>query len=75
MATLYASTTAIRAEAAKLDPVKVFLTIVLLPMFVLGWTARFAWVAFSLLWTGAVYGWRTASKRVDAAARQSPPAG
>lgn len=66
MATLYASTEAIRREAAQLDPVKVFLTLLLVVPFVLGWTLRFAWVAFSLLWTGAVQGWRTAAEQIEA---------
>lgn len=55
----------IRAEAARLDPVKVFITLFLLPFFVVGWTVRFVWVAFSLAWTGAMHGWRVASKQID----------
>lgn len=77
MATLYASTESIRREAAQLDPVKVFLTLLLVVPFVLGWTLRFAWVAFSLLWTGGVQGWRAATEQIDArqAAAKRPEGG
>lgn len=68
MATIYASADAIRAEARALDPVKVLITLFLLPFFVVGYAARLAWILVALTWTGAVYGWRTASQRVDAKA-------
>jgi hypothetical protein len=72
MTTLYANADAIRAEARELDPVKVLLTLVLLPFFVVGFSARFAWVVISMVWTGCVYGWRVASKRVDPAGAHRP---
>lgn len=65
MVSLYANAEAIRKEARQLDPVKVLITLLLVVPFVLGWTARFVWVVVSLLWTGCVYGWRSATARVD----------
>lgn len=65
MVSLYASIDAVRAEARQLDPVKVLITLVLLPFFVVGFAARLVWVVIALTWTGCVYGWRAASARVE----------
>lgn len=66
MATLYASIESVRREARTLDPLKVLITLICAIPFALGWVVRLAWVLFSLLWTGAVYGWRQASAQLDA---------
>lgn len=63
---LYASTAQIRAEAAKLDPLKVLITLVLIVPYILGWTARIVWILIALLWTGGVYGWRKAQAQIEA---------
>lgn len=73
MATLYASAEAIRREARDLDPLKVLVTLVCLVPFVAFYAARIAWVLISLLWTGGVHGWRTASQHLEA--RRSPTGG
>lgn len=56
----------VRAEAAKIDPVKVAVTLLMVVPFVLGWlaakTVRAVWAAVSWLWAAAVVGWRTASQ-------------
>lgn len=73
MVTLYAQIADVREEAAKLDPVKVFLTLVGLPFFVLFFLARFAWMVPAFLWTSGFYGWRQAEKFIKA--RTAEPAG
>jgi len=69
--TLYANTRQIREEAAQLDPVKVLITLVLIVPFLLGFTARFVWVALALCWTGVFHGWRTATDTLNS--RKEPP--
>jgi hypothetical protein len=57
----------VRAEAAKIDPVRVVITLLMVVPFVLGWlaaqTVRASWVVVSWLWAAAVVGWRTAYGR------------
>lgn len=65
MTTLEGTADAIRAEASKLDPLKVLVTLIALIPFLLGWSARIVWVLVSLLWGGAVVGWRKATEQID----------
>jgi hypothetical protein len=53
----------ISKEAAKLDPRKVAVTILVVVPFMLGWTVRKLWLALAFLWTAAVVGWREAAPR------------
>lgn len=74
MATIYGTADRLRAEAVTLDPLKVLITLLVTPFFVVGWAARLAWVIIALVWTGAVHGWRLADEQVkarEAAARGS----
>jgi len=66
MTTLNATADAIRSEARQLDPLKVLVTLIALVPFLLGWTARIVWVLISLLWGGAVVGWKTAHGQIEA---------
>lgn len=70
---VYDQVTSIRTEAAKLDPFKVFITLFLLPFFLVGWSVRMVWVVIALAWAGAAHGWRSASKQIEA--RQGAPTG
>lgn len=65
MATLYATADQVYRESIKLDPMKVFLTLLLVIPFVIGWSARVVWVLIALLWTGVALGWKTASGQID----------
>lgn len=60
----------VRAEAKELDPVKVALTLLFVPFFVIGWAVRMVvracWAVFSLVWSAVVVGWRTAGPPVVA---------
>ena len=66
MTTLYATVDRIRAEANQLDPVKVLITLLVAPLWVVGWALRLAWVVPALMWTGAVQGWRVADEQIKA---------
>lgn len=66
---LYGQAEHIKREAAQLDPLKVAITVLLVVPFVLGYTVRLVWVLISLLWVGAVHGWRVASAQVEARQR------
>ena len=54
----------VRDEARQLDPVRVVLTLLMVPFFVLGWVAAkvvaVCWALVAFGWTAAVVGWRTA---------------
>lgn len=54
----------VRQESRQLDPVKVLLTLLMVPFFVLGWSAaqvvRVCWTLVAWTWTAAVVGWRSA---------------
>lgn len=63
---VYADVSSIRAEAAKLDPVKVALTLAAIVPFVLFFVLRFAWMVPAYLWTSGVHGWRQADKVLHA---------
>ncbi|MBX6382174.1 MAG: hypothetical protein IRZ07_04240 [Microbispora sp.] len=52
----------IDAEARKLDPARVLLTVLAVIPFVLGWLLGKAWLVVAWLWTAAVVGWREACK-------------
>lgn len=66
MASLYADVASIRDEAAKLDPVKVFMTLCGLPFFALFFVVRFVWMVPAFLWTAGIYGWRQADGLIRA---------
>ncbi|HVQ96124.1 MAG TPA: hypothetical protein VMU51_34205 [Mycobacteriales bacterium] len=55
----------IEEEAARLDPVRVVLTLLAVVPFVVGWLVRkatvAAWVVLSWAWTAALVGWRLAA--------------
>jgi hypothetical protein len=57
----------VRAEARRIDPAKLLLTVLALLPFLLGWvaaqTVRGTWVALSWTWAAMVVGWRTAYGR------------
>jgi hypothetical protein len=59
----------VRAEAKRIDPAKVLLTLLFAVPFVLGWlaaqTVRATWIVVSWLWAAVVVGWRTAYGRTD----------
>lgn len=59
----------VRAEAKRIDPAKVLLTVLFAVPFVLGWlaaqTVRATWTIVSWLWAAVVVGWRTAYGRAD----------
>jgi hypothetical protein len=61
----------VRAEAKRIDPAKVVLTLLFAIPFVLGWlaaqTVRATWTVTSWLWAALVVGWRTAYGRADGA--------
>lgn len=56
----------IEREARQLNPVRVLLTVIAIPFFLVGWIighlAKFVWVAFTWIWTATVVGWRMARK-------------
>lgn len=64
-----AFTDEVRAEASRIDPAKVVLTILFIVPFVLGWlaaqTVRATWTILSWLWAAVVVGWRTGYGRAD----------
>lgn len=57
----------VRAEARRIDPAKVLLTVLALLPFLLGWlaaqTVRACWAVVSWTWAAVVVGWRTAYDR------------
>jgi len=59
----------VRAEARRIDPAKLLLTVLFVVPFVLGWlaavTVRACWTAVSWTWAAVVVGWRTAYGRAD----------
>lgn len=59
----------VRAEARRIDPAKVVLTLLFVVPFVLGWAAatlvRGAWLVASWTWAAVLVGWRTAYGRAD----------
>ena len=64
MSTIDTFLAGVRAEARSLDPLKVVLTIVAAPFFVVGWllgqAARLLLVLVAFAWSAAVVGYRTA---------------
>jgi uncharacterized membrane protein len=64
-----AMTDQVRAEARRIDPAKIVLTVLFLVPFVVGWlaaqTVRACWAVVSWTWAALVVGWRTAYGRAD----------
>lgn len=50
----------VRANAAKLDPLTVVITVVSAPFFVVGWILGGLWTVATWLWAAAVVGFRSA---------------
>ncbi len=75
MATLYASADAIRARAARLDPVKVLIAVVCAVPFLLFYVARFVWFVLSLLIAAGQVGWEAAGRQIDARRAADPRRG
>jgi hypothetical protein len=67
MVSLSATVDQVRAEARQVDVAKLLLTLLLLPFFVLGWSARMVWRSFcfvvSFAGASARVGWRAAAPR------------
>ncbi|MCU1659305.1 MAG: hypothetical protein JWO57_3961 [Pseudonocardiales bacterium] len=62
---VYASSDAIRTRAARLDPVKVLITVLsVLPYLVFGF-ARVVWFVLSLLIAAGMEGWDAAGRSID----------
>jgi hypothetical protein len=59
---------AVRVRAAQLDPVKVLVFVLSLPLFVLGFTLRGLWFVVSLFLAAGMEGWDAAGQQI--AARQ-----
>ena len=70
MVTLNIPAERIRAEAAKLDPVKVALWLLAAPFLLLGWTARAVWFVLSMAIAATKVGWETGPSRGRQAVRQ-----
>lgn len=70
---LYADVARVRAEAATLDPVKVFMTLCGLPFFVLFFVVRFVWMVPAFLWTAGIYGWRQADGLIQVRVAPAAP--
>lgn len=64
MTTMDGTLERVRTEARALDPGKVALTLVAVPLFALGFVAAkvvgVAWTVIAWSWTAAVVGWRAA---------------
>jgi hypothetical protein len=52
--------TRIQARALQLDPVKVLLFVVMLPIFLLGFSLRFVWLVVAFAIAAAQDGWQVA---------------
>lgn len=69
MVSLSATVDQVRAEARQVDVTKLLLTLLLLPFFVAGWSARMVWRAFtytvSFAGAAAKVGWRAAGPKRD----------
>lgn len=67
MVSLSATVDQVRAEARSIDVTKWLLTLLLLPFFVLGWSARMVWRGFTFVvsFAGAAckVGWRAAAPK------------
>ncbi len=61
---VYDRVDAIRERAARLDPYKAFLTLVLLPFFVIGYAGRLLWIVASLSVAGVQEGWSTSARHL-----------
>lgn len=65
MVSLSATVDQVRAEARQIDVVKALLTLLVLPFFVLGWSARMVWRGFcfvvSFVGAAVKVGWRAAA--------------
>lgn len=62
--------TRIQVRALQLDPVKVFLFAVMLPIFLIGFTLRFAWLIVAFAIAAAQDGWQVAD--AEMAKRKKP---
>lgn len=64
MATLAAAMERVEREARLLRPARVVLTVIAVPLFVLGWVASKVllglWLVLAWAWTATLVGWRTA---------------
>lgn len=69
MVSLAATVDQVRTERRSIDATKLLLTLLLLPFFVLGWSARMVWRSFcwSLSFAAAAcrVGWRAAGPKRD----------
>lgn len=69
MVSLSATVDQVRAEARQVDVTKLLLTLLLLPFFVLGWSARMVWrvACYVISFAGAAckVGWRAAGPNRD----------
>lgn len=63
--------TRIQVRALQLDPVKVFLFVLMLPIFVLGFSLRFAWLIVAFAIAAGQDGW--AQAEVELKKRQTSP--
>lgn len=57
---------AIEERAAKADPRRALLAVLLLPFFIVGWVARKAWMALVFAWSAVVAGWQDAGRPAPA---------
>lgn len=71
MVTLNIPAGQIRAEAAKLEPVKVLLWLLAAPFLLLGWSARALWFVLSMAIAAVKVGWETGPSRAEASGRQA----
>jgi len=60
----------VQAEARGIDPVKAAIFLLVAIPFAIGWTARIAWIAVSLLLAGTREGWRQANTQIEARHRR-----
>lgn len=71
MSTIDTFLTEVRAEASSLDPLKILLTLVAAPFFVIGWVvgqaARLVVAAVVFGWSAGVVGYRAAKPTGDGA--------
>lgn len=63
---LYSDVRSIRAEALRVDPVRLLLAMVAFPFVVVGVVLRFCWMVPAFLYASAAYGWRRADEVVKA---------
>ncbi|MEU8279550.1 hypothetical protein ACFYOK_29460 [Microbispora bryophytorum] len=62
MVTLNIPVERISEEARQLDPAKAILTILIAPLFLIGWLAGKAWLIVAWIWTAVLVGWSEARR-------------